>query len=308
MAYTAVVEQQKHIFVLSGGFILALPWLKGLKRIWKEMTSLGRIGLLILLLLIIMAFAASHLSWHSPNVSSGPPLAPPGKAHLLGTDELGVDLWAQVCYGARVSLMVGLGTALLAGAGGGIIGSLAAFRGGVLDRLLMRLIDIMLVMPSLPVMIVLAAFMGSSLRNIILVLVLFSWSHPARIIRAQVLALKEQGYIKMARVYGGSDLYIIFKHLLPEIFPILAVSMIRLASMAIVTEASLAFLGLGDPTSRSWGLIINHALNFSGIYFTPFWQWWLFYPWLFLTLLVVSLALLGRDLERIADPRMVKSF
>lgn len=285
---------------------MSLPRLKSVKKIWQEMTNFGRIGLLILLLLIFMALAASHLTWHPHNVSSGPPLAPPGKAHLLGTDELGVDLWAQICYGARVSLIVGLGTALMAGAGGGIVGTFAAYRGGVIDRLLMRLIDIMLVMPSLPVMIVLAAFMGSNIRNIILVLVLFSWSHPARIMRAQVLSLKEQGYIKMARVYGGSDLYIIFRHLLPELFPIVAVSMIRLASMAIVAESSLAFLGLGDPTSRSWGLIINHALNFSGIYFTPFWQWWLFYPWLFLTLLVISLAFLGRDLERIADPRMAK--
>ena len=287
---------------------MAFPKLEMLKKTWRGLSYFGKVGLMILLLLIIMAWAAPFLSRHPHNVSSGPPLVPPGKAHLLGTDELGVDLWAQVCHGARVSLIVGLGTALLAGAGGGIIGTFAAYRGGLPDRLLMRSIDIMLVMPSLPVMIVLAAFMGSSLRNIILVLVLFSWSHPARILRAQVLVLKEQGYIKMARAYGGSDLYIIFRHLLPELFPILAVSMIRLASMAIVTEASLAFLGLGDPTSRSWGLIINHALNFSGIYFTPFWQWWLFYPLLFLTLLVVSLALLGRDLERIADPRMAKGF
>jgi len=172
----------------------------------------------------------------------------------------------------------------------------------------MRVIDIMIVMPDLPVMVILAAFFGSSLRNIILVLALFSWSHPARIVRAQVLVLKEQGYIKMARNYGASDLYIIFRHLLPELTPILAVSMIRLSGMAIVTEAGLAFLGLGDPTSRSWGLIINHALNFRGIYFTEFWKWWLLYPWIFLTLLVTSLALLGRDLERIADPRVVKGF
>lgn len=282
--------------------------LEGLKKTWRKLSNFGSVGLIILLLLILMAAAAPYLTWQPHNVTSGPSLAPPGGAHLLGTDELGVDLWSQICYGARVSLVVGLGTALLAGLGGGLVGIFAGYRGGLAERLLMRLIDIMIVMPDLPAMVILAAFFGSSLRNIIIVLALFSWSHPARIVRAQVLALKEQGYIKMARTYGGSDLYIIFRHLLPELIPILAVSMIRLASNAIVIEAGLAFLGLGDPTSSSWGLIINHALNFNGIYFTPFWKWWLLYPWLFLTLLIISLALLGRDLERIADPRVSKGF
>ncbi len=280
--------------------------LKPINKMWRGLTVFGRVGLLILVLLIFMAIAAPYLTWQPHHASSGPSLAPPGGAHLLGTDELGVDLWAQICYGARVSLIVGLGTALLAGLGGGIVGTFAGYRGGWSERALMRLIDIMIVMPDLPVMVVLAAFFGSSLRNIILVLALFSWSYPARIVRAQVLALKEQAYVKIARSYGAGALYIIFRHLLPELLPILAVSMIRLAGMAIVTEASLAFLGLGDPTSRSWGLIINHALNFRGIYFTPYWKWWLLYPWVFLTLLVSSLALLGRDLERIADPRVAK--
>lgn len=104
---------------------------------------------------------------------------------------------------------------------------------------------------------------------------------------------------------GGTS-YIIRKNFIPELFPILMISMIRLAGMAIVTEASLAFLGLGDPTSRSWGLIINNATSFKGIYFTEYWKWWLLYPWLALMLLVTSLALLGRDIEQLADPRIKK--
>jgi len=162
----------------------------------------------------------------------------------------------------------------------------------------------MIALPNLPVMIVLAAFFGPSLVNIIIVLALFSWSRPARVVRAGALSLNEQPYIKMAAHYGASSFYLLTRHFLPELLPIIMVSMIRLAGRAIVAEASLAFMGLGDPTSRSWGLIIHHAVNFSGIYFTEFWKWWLFYPWLFLTLLVTSLAMLGRDLEKIADPRM----
>lgn len=277
-----------------------------IKSIWHNLNISGKISAVILILLILMAFFAPLLAWQPHHRSSGAPLEPPGMPYLLGTDELGVDIWAMICFGSRVSLAVGLGTALLAGLGGGIIGIFAAFKGGWVDRFFMRLIDIMIALPNLPVMIVLAAFFGPSLLNIIIVLALFSWSITARVVRSGALSLKEQPYIKMAAHYGAGPSYLLTKHFIPELLPVIMVSMVRLAGMAIVTEASLAFLGLGDPTSRSWGLIINHAVNFRGIYFTEFWKWWLFYPWMFLTLLVTSLALLGKDLERIADPRMGK--
>jgi peptide/nickel transport system permease protein len=273
-------------------------------NVWSVLTFSGRTAFIVLLLLILMALLAPLLTWYPHDVSSGAPLAAPGGGHIMGTDQLGVDLWAMIAYGARVSIIVGLGTALLAGLGGSALGIAAAYRGGLTDRVVMRLVDIMIVLPDLPVMIVLAAFFGPSLRNIIIVLALFAWARPARLLRAQTLALKEQLYIKMAVQYGGGFLYLLRRHFLPELLPLIMVSMIRLAGMAIITEASLSFLGLGDPTARSWGLIINHAVNFSGIYFTPFWKWWLLYPWLFLTMLVASLAIFGRDLEHLADPRM----
>ncbi len=278
----------------------------GIQSAWRRLSVPGKVSAIILALLVLMAIFAPLLTWLPHDRSSGPPLAPPGMPHLLGTDELGVDMWAMICYGARVSLAVGLGTALLAGLGGGMIGMFAAHKGGWIDRLLMRMIDVMIALPNLPVMIVLAAFFGPSVVNIIVVLALFSWSRPARIVRAGALSLKEQPYIKMASHYGASSFYLLTWHFLPELLPIVMVSMIRLAGKAIVAEASLAFLGLGDPTSRSWGLIIHHAVNFSGIFFTEFWKWWLLYPWVFLTLLITSLALLGRDMERIADPRKEK--
>lgn len=278
--------------------------LSGIQSAWRSLSIPGKTSAIILALLVLMAIFAPLVSWLPHERSSGPPLAPPGMPHLLGTDDLGVDIWAMICYGSRVSLAVGLGTALLSGLGGGIIGMFAAYKGGWIDRLLMRMIDVMIALPNLPVMIVLAAFFGPSLVNIIIVLALFSWSRPARVVRAGALSLKEQPYIKMAAHYGASSFYLLTRHFIPELLPIVIVSMIRLTGKAIVAEASLAFLGLGDPTSRSWGLIIHHAVNFSGIYFTEFWKWWLLYPWIFLTLLVTSLALLGRDLERIADPRM----
>lgn len=270
----------------------------------REFSPLGKISFSLLILFLLLAVLAPYLSGHPHDVSSGPSLAPPGGGHLLGTDELGVDLWAQICHGARVSLLVGFGAALLAGVGGALMGLLSGYLGGWPDKVIMRLVDIMIVLPDLPVMIVLAAFLGPSLINIIIVLALFSWVFPARVVRAQVLILKEQSYIKAAETYDAGAWYLIRRHFLPEVFPLVAVNMIRLTGRAIVTEAALSFLGLGDPTSRSWGLIIHHATNFEGIFFTNYWHWWLVYPWLALTLMVTSLAFFSRELERITDPRI----
>lgn len=264
----------------------------------------GGIGLTVLTVSCILALAAPLVCNHSHQEATGPPLSAPDRHHWMGTDELGVDLWAQICFGARVSLLVGAGTALLAGLGGAVIGILAGYRGGWTDRLCMRLIDILLVLPDLPVMIVLAAFLGPNVGTIIVVLSAFSWVFTARIVRSRVLSLKQRRYIQAAESYGAGVAYLLRRHFLPEIFPLAAVGMIRLAGRAIVAEAGLSFLGLGDPTSRSWGMIIHHALGFGGIYYTDFWKWWLVFPWLALTLVVTSLALLGKDLEKTADPRV----
>jgi len=270
---------------------------------WNSLSGGGRSALVLLVTVVIIALTAPLICRHSHQLPSGPALIAPVYEHPMGTDELGVDIWAQVAFGARISLIIGLGTAILAGLGGAAAGIAAGYRGGLTDQLLMRLIDIILVLPDLPVMIVLTAFFGPSVWTIIVVLSAFSWVATARIVRSRVLTLKERRYIKAAESYGAGVLYLMRRHFLPEVFPLVAVGMIRLAGRAIVAEAGLSFLGLGDPTSRSWGLIIHNALNFPSIYYTDFWQWWLLFPWLALTLVVTSLALLGKDMEGIADPR-----
>lgn len=264
---------------------------------FKKISLSAKISLLFILFIIIIAVFAPFFSIYSPNKESGSTLSPPDKKHIFGTDDLGYDIWAQIVYGARVSLIVGFGTAFISAFGGGFIGILAGYTGGLIDKIIMRIVDIMVVMPELPMIIVLSAFFGPSLFNIILVITLFSWTRPARVVRSQVLMLKEMEYIKSAESYGAGALYLIKKHFLPEIFPLLAVSIIKIFSRAIVMEAGLSFLGLGDPTSKSWGLILNHALNFQGIYYTPFWKWWVFFPWLILSGTIVSLAFLNREFE-----------
>jgi peptide/nickel transport system permease protein len=273
-------------------------------RILSTASAGARSAVIVLLMVLLLAGAAPRVCRHSPWQTSGPALSAPNGEHWMGTDELGVDIWAQVCFGARVSLLVGFGTALVAGLGGALAGILAGYLGGWTDRLMMRLIDILLVLPDLPVLIVLAAFFGPGVWTIIGVLSAFSWVFTARIVRSRVLSLKQRRYIQAAESYGAGVRYLMGRHFLPEIFPLAAVGMIRLAGRAIVTEAGLSFLGLGDPTSRSWGVIMHNALNFKGIYFTDYWKWWLLFPWLALTLVVTCLALLAKDLERTADPRM----
>ena len=264
----------------------------------------GRIGLAGLALIFFLTMAAPLICLNSPEQSSGPALSPPSRDHLMGTDELGVDLFAQVCFGGRVSLIVGMGTALLAGLGGAMAGILAGYLGGWTDRVLMRIIDILMVLPDLPVMIVLAAFFGPSVWTIIFVLSAFSWVFTARIVRSRVLSLKQQRYILAAEAYGAGAGYLLKRHFLPEVLPLAGFGMIRLAGRAIVAEAGLSFLGLGDPTSHSWGLTMHHALSFQGIYYTDYWKWWLVFPWLTLTVVVTGLALLTKDLEKLTDPRM----
>ncbi len=275
-----------------------------IRRFWQRSSVSGRIALLVLLAFVLLAIFAPVVARLPHDVSSGPPLSPPSADHILGTDDLGYDLWSMISHGARTSLAVGVLTALFAGVLGAFAGIAAAYREGWTDRVVMRVVDVMVILPDLPAMILLAALFGPSVRTIIIVLVLFSWSIPARMLRSQALVLKEQPYIRMAGHYGAGTFYLMRHHFLPELLPLLSVSMIRLAGMAIVAEASLSFLGLGDPTSKSWGLIINHAISFPGILYTPFWKWWLVFPWLFLALLVTSLALIGRELERFADPRI----
>lgn len=264
-----------------------------------NMSTSGKISLGILILLLIIGIFAPVLSKHPYNIPSGAALEAPTKAHILGTDDLGIDLWAQICIGTRISIIVGFGTALLAGVGGGIIGIICGYYGGIVDRILMRITDIMIILPDLPLMIIIGAFFGPSIFNIIIVLSLFSWTTPARIVRAKVMSVTKEDYIIAAKSYGGGFYHITKRHILREVFPVLMVSIIKLVNKAIIAEASLSFLGLGDPNSKSWGIILNHAMGFQGIYFTEYWKWWIVSPLVAITVTVMSIAFLGREIEKI---------
>lgn len=271
---------------------------------FKRFTIWGKLSIIFLCLIIFIGLFAPYLSPYPHKIPSGKALEAPSKEHLLGTDDLGIDLLSQIFYGARISLIIGFSTSILAGLGGAILGIISGYYGGIVDKIIMRLADMMIALPNLPMMILLGAFFGPSIKNIVLVLVLFSWTSPARIIRSKIISIKEESYIIMAESYGANFFHLLKTHFLPEILPILAITIIRITSKAVVAEAGLSFLGLGDPTSKSWGLILNHGINFKGIYFTDYWKWWVMSPLLATMFLVLSISYISKDLEKILNEKL----
>ncbi len=271
---------------------------------WRQAFSwYGKIGIGVIVIILCLSLISFWFLGDAHRIPAGTALMPPSFAHWLGTDDLGIDLFAQICHGAAISLLVGFSSAILAGFGGSVLGIMSGYYGGLVDSLVTGLCDVMASIPQLPLMIVLGAFFGSSLSNIILVIALISWVGPARTARAKILSMRHETYILAAKSYGAGFLHLAGKHFIPGILPIMMVSMIRIISHAIVAEAGLAFLGLGDPLSKSWGVILNRSINFPGIYFTDFWKWWIMAPLTALVLLVVSIAFISRDLERVVNTK-----
>lgn len=267
--------------------------------------KLGVLGAIILLAFILVAVFAPYVARFDPYKRVGIPFQEPSLAHLLGTNDIGQDIFSEVVYGTRISLLMGILSAGVALVIGTLVGLAAGYFGGKVDSVLMRLVDLIMVIPMLPLMILLAAFIGPSFWNIIIVIGALSWASPARVIRSQVMTIKNRGYIEAIDVMGGKSSYIIFKHILPPTMSIIISQLILMSSRAILTEASLSFLGLGDPTQKSWGIILYYAQSRSA-FLTNSWLWWVLPPGLLIALLTVSFSFLGSALEEIANPRLRK--
>lgn len=253
--------------------------------------------LIIFLILTLFFLYGAYIYPHSAVLPSGLALEAPNMSHILGTDNLGIDIYAQISRGFFRSMLIGIVTAIFATIIGGVLGILSGYIGVKIDYFTMFLINTFLSVPQLPVMIVIGAFLGQSTLNIILIIVAFSWAQIAKQLRAKVISIKNMEYVKLAKSYGGSSLYIIVKHLSRELMPLLMINGLGVIGRAIIQESSLAYLGLSDPIAKSWGLMISKATAFSGIYFSEFWKWWLIPPILALILSVLILRLFSRALE-----------
>ncbi len=265
--------------------------------------KLGVAGLILILLFVFMAIFAPVLAPYDPFERVGEPFESPSLEHLLGTNDLGNDILSELIYGSRISITVGIMAATIAMLIGSFIGLLAGYFGGKLDAILMRVVDIALVMPMLPLMILMATFLGPSFWNIIIVIGALSWARPARVIRAQVKTIKSRGYIEAVNVVGGKSSYIIFHHILPSTMSSVISQLILVSSRSILMETSLSFLGLGDPTQKSWGTVLYYAQAKSA-FLTDAWLWWILPPGILITVLVISFSYIGNALEEIANPRL----
>ncbi|MDP9455548.1 MAG: ABC transporter permease [Actinobacteria bacterium] len=264
---------------------------------------LGRIGAAILSLFIAAAVFAPVLAPHDPTRRTAEPFEAPSLDHPLGANDVGQDILSELLFAGRLSLTVGISTAALAAVLGVTVGVVSGYIRGPVDSVMMRGVDVILSLPFLPLMIVLAAFLGQNTTNLILVIGLLIWARPARLIRSQVLSVRESGHVQAARAMGASHRYVMTRHILSRMTPLIAAQFVWAANVSIMLEASLAFLGLDDPLQKSWGAMLFYA-NSRSAFLTDTWLWWVLPPGLCIAVVVVGFAFVGYWLEERADPRL----
>lgn len=264
------------------------------------------IGLTMLLISILAAIFAPVISPYDPKEAIKLEIAnvyeKPSTAHVFGTDALGRDVLTNFIYGARVSLIVGFFASFISVVLGGLIGVVAGFYGGKMDNFLMRVTDIFLVIPPLPLAVVMVALTKPSLINIIVIIGILDWTSTARLVRAQTLSVKERKFILRAKAIGSDNMHIVFRHILPHVLPLMVANTVLVISLAILEESTLSFLGLSDPTTISWGSMLNLAFNSGGVSSGAWWA--LLIPGFGIVWVVLGLTLLGHGLEQILNPRL----
>ena len=269
----------------------------------KLANRLGILGGAIVASLLFMAIAAPWLAPYDPAERVGLPFQAPSAEHLLGTNDVGQDLLSELIFGARVSLTVGIVAAVVALILGTTVGVLAGYYPKRLGRILMQGVDVLLILPFLPLLIVLAAYLGRSLLNTIVVIGVLIWAGPSRIIRSQVLSLRSREYVLAARTMGAPDRWAIVRHVLPRTALLATGAFVRAVSTAILLEAALSFLGLGDPLQKSWGSILFWA-QARGAFLTPAWKWWVLPPGLMIMAASLGFALIAFAMEERINPRL----
>jgi peptide/nickel transport system permease protein len=306
------VELETHLLepVATGGEPIQGrgPWALAWRRLRKDRVAMASLAVIVLILLMaVFAPVFAHLTGHPPNTQyrvtgldeSGLPVAP-NSEFWLGTDTLGRDLLVRIAYGARVSLGIGVLATLLTVAMGVVVGICAGYFGGWVDTVLARLIDVVLSMPFLLVAISLVSIFGPSMVIALLVIAFFSWASVARIVRGQVLSVKEREFVEGARSLGASNSRIMFIDILPNVLAPVIIYASLLVPVVILTQAALSYLGLGiQPPTPDWGGMISDA---QGVYQVAW--WYLFFPSLALVVTTLAFNLLGDGIRDAVDPRI----
>ena len=264
-------------------------------------------GLAIIVFYIIVALVAPYIVPYEPYErlyaadGTWAKLEPPSLAHPLGTTDAAHDVLSQLLLGSRIAMFVGLLGAFMVAIIGTTVGVVAGYYGGWIDEVVMRVVDVLYGLPFIPFVIVLVTVLGASVWNIILGIALLYWLSTARVIRSEVLSVRERPYVEAARAAGASDFRIMAVHILPNVIPLAALYAAIAVGYSIVAQASIAFLGFGDPTVPSWGVMLQRAFVTQS--FGTAW-WWVFPPGLSITLVVTGAYLVGRGYEEVVNPQL----
>ncbi|MEK3797965.1 dipeptide/oligopeptide/nickel ABC transporter permease/ATP-binding protein [Peribacillus sp. FSL H8-0477] len=264
---------------------------------------IGGAGFVLFIAVVLFAVLGPVMIPYDAYKQSGPSFMAPNSEHLLGTNDMGQDILAELAEGARTSLTIGILTALFATIIGGSIGILAGYIGGWFEVIVMRVIDVVLTLPFLPLMIVIAVYMGPGIATQIFVITLVMWAGKARQIRAQTLSIKNAGPVLAAKTMGANPVYIFCKHIFPGVFPLFIPQFVGAVNTAILLESSLSFLGMGNPLVKSWGSILYYANNRSA-FLTEAWVWWIIPPGICIVMVVLAFSLIGYFLEEKVNPRL----
>lgn len=307
------------------------PYIAKISLYWKKSRQtakvfktnrLGMLGLAILFVFVIMAIFPAQIMWflslfadwdfvYGPFDVVGPYNTPtaPSPVHWLGTDIRGNDILARTIYGANVSLLVGIVASAVSMGLGSLVGLLSGFWGGWRDEVLMRVTDVFLVIPWLVLMIVLAAVLpgSDSVTKVIIVIGITGWSSTARIVRAQVLSIKKRAFIERSRAIGSGDLHIVWKHVFPNVFPLVFANAILTVALSILSESALSFIDLGPPATEvvTWGNMLDDAFNKgyameNGLYL------WVIVPGFCIVFVVLAFTFVGYALDEIFNPKLRK--
>jgi peptide/nickel transport system permease protein len=259
------------------------------------------LGTVLLTVVAVLALAAPYLAPYDPFRTVGNPAAPPGPRFLLGTNTLGQDLFSLVLYGARTSLLVGFLAAGLSTALSAFVGVTAGVwaRGRSLST---AVVDLFLAIPSVPLVVLLVVFLGAGFWPLVATLVLVSWAAFARIVHAQVVVTMRKEYMEAGRALGATRARLIRTGILPEIAPILSTKFLLTVRWAVLMEATLGVLGLGDPGRVSWGLVLHQAFAYPLLFVTDAWLWWVGPPALAIVATSIGLMAIGQDLDLWLNP------
>lgn len=270
-----------------------------MRLLQNKVATAGAVGLV---LIVAAAVVGPMLSPYDKGEQVGPVFEAPSASHPLGLDDGGLDMLTEMLYGARTSLIVGFAAAAVVVVIGGLVGVLSGYFGGAVDTILMRITDYFLALPQLLLAIVAAALFGGSVRGLIIVIGVLSWTATARLLRSQTKSLTERVFVRRMQAVGATHRHTIVRHILPHLAPLMLVTGVVAVADAVFAEAALSFLGLGDPNAVSWGRLIANAFNRSAV---SNGAWWAFVPpGLAITLVVMSCAALGRGLERALNPKL----